>query len=113
MEERKIGLRQVLAEFEQSVQDGQVKPFKLSFFTKDGRHRKLTCHKALRQIDLEKEKQKNNSKLITHNSKKFNPFNFKVLLIQNVNPIDERDKIKNVKICLLVRFNGILIDHRR
>lgn len=112
MQATKIGLRQVLAAFEQSVQDGQVKPFTLSFFTKSGKYRTLTCHKALKEIDLEKNpspKGEGRGEV----KKKFSPFNFKVLLIQKVNPIDDRDKIKTVKICLLVRFNHYIIDHRR
>lgn len=114
MESKRIGLRQVIGIFEQSVQDGQVKPFELSFFTKDGRYRKITCHKALKEIDAEKkEEQKKNNPTIQQSSRKFSPYDFKVLLIQNVNPIDDRDKIKTVKICLLVRYNGIIIDHRR
>jgi hypothetical protein len=110
-EEPKIGMREVLAIYEQSIMDGQVFPFELEFIAEhDYEVRRLICHKASKKADADHDSEKPTE---THEKKKKSLQERKQILIENVNPIDERDLIKQPSIALLTRFNGYVIDHRR
>jgi hypothetical protein len=101
---KKIALSNVLSKINQSNQNGQRKIYEIGFYKANGEFRKLRVTRHARNGVYESDKSEGS---------KFN-YNLRdkgLLIIENVDARNTRERTKNIHICLLVSFEGIRIHH--
>jgi hypothetical protein len=102
-----MGIKQFLDLYRESIADGIARPFELVYFTSEGEVRKTMAHKPFRKEIQEQ------SFTDSPRSLGYLPHEKKIVLIEIPEAQSEREKYRSIKIALIVRCNGILIDHQR
>lgn len=97
-------MTEVLSKINQSTQNGQKKVYRLGFFKKNGEFRELRVTRHSKKGVYEADKSEGSRYNYSMNEKG-------LLLIENVDAANERERTKNILIGLLVTFEGIRIHH--
>lgn len=103
-----MGIKQFLDLYRESISDGIAKPFELVYFTMEGEVRKTMAHKPFRQ-----EVQAQNSPGDAPRGLGYLPHEKKTILVEIPDAQSDRDKYRSIKLALIVRCNGLPIDHQR
>ncbi len=97
-------MRTVLSKINQSTQNGQRKVYKIGFFKKNGEFRELRVTRHSKKGIYEADKSEGSRYNYSLNEKG-------LLIIENVDATNERDRTKTPLVCLLLTFEGIRIHH--